>query len=132
MRLNDFAPSRDFVMSPTTKWPLYVWEVICMVGSAIVKYHTACESARYNALLIEDVLAELAASDPGGLWYQVFRFDGGAGFMHIVVFDGTADPFARCAAYQRFHRDFRQRLAEPPAVMRGVLIGSYRAALSAR
>ena len=103
-----------------------------MVGAAIVRYHTTRESARYNELLIECVLAELAESDPGGLSYQVFRFDGGAGFMHIAVFDGTTDPFARCLAYHEFHRDFRQRLIAPPTVMRAVPIGFYRASPPAR
>jgi hypothetical protein len=57
----------------------------------------------------------------------VYGFDDGLGFIHIAIFDGTADPFTPCAAYQEFHRDLRQRLAAAPTVMRAVLIGAYRA-----
>jgi hypothetical protein len=100
--------------------------VINVARAAVVQYHTTNESAEHNQRLIEDVLAELAARDPGGLYYQLFRFDDGRGFMHVVVFDGTTDPFARCAAYQQFHRDLGRRLVAPPTVMRAGLIGSYR------
>jgi hypothetical protein len=89
--------------------------VINVARAAVVQYHTTNESAEHNQRLIEDVLAELAARDPGGLYYQLFRFD-----------DGTTDPFARCAAYQQFHRDLGRRLVAPPTVMRAGLIGSYR------
>ena len=45
-----------------------------------------------NRELVEDVLRELAARDPGGVEYQVLMFDDGVGFMHVVAFDGTALP----------------------------------------
>jgi hypothetical protein len=51
--------------------------------------------------------------------------DDGVGFMHIVAFDGSADPFADCGAYREFHRDLAQRLATKPVVTRAALIGSY-------
>jgi hypothetical protein len=105
--------------------PLYWWEVIAMPRAAVVRYHTTTVSAERNRRLIEDVLVELAARDPGGLHYQVFGFDDGVGFMHVAVFDGTTDPFAECAAYREFHRQLGDRLAAPPIVIRAVLIGSY-------
>jgi hypothetical protein len=98
-----------------------------MANAAIVRYHTTNESADDNQRLIEDLLAELAAWDPGGLLYRVLRFDDGIGFMHVAVFDGTADAFAPCAAYPAFHRDLGHRLAEPPTVMRATTIGAYSA-----
>jgi hypothetical protein len=101
-------------------------EVSSVTLAAIVRYHTTCGSAEHNQRLIENMLVELAARDPGGLGYMVFRFDEGLGFMHVAVFDGTADPFSRCAGYQEFHRELGRRLASSPAVMRAVLIGSYR------
>jgi hypothetical protein len=96
-----------------------------MRRAAVVRYDTSADSAEHNRNLIEDVLIELAARDPGGLDYQVFQFEDGVGFLHVAVFDGTADPFAECGAHREFHRELRQRLAAPPVTTRAVLIGSY-------
>jgi hypothetical protein len=96
-----------------------------MRRAAVVRYDTSADSAEHNRNLIEDVLIELAARDPGGLDYQVFQFEDGVGFLHVAVFDGTADPFADCGAHREFHRELRQRLAAPPVTTRAVLIGSY-------
>lgn len=91
----------------------------------MVRYFTTDEGAQHNRELVEDVLIELAARDVGGVEYQVLMFDNGVGFMHVVAFDGTADPFADCAAYREFHRELADRLATPPVVMHATLIGSY-------
>jgi hypothetical protein len=91
----------------------------------VVQYFTTDEGAQRNRELIEEVLIELAARGLGGVQYQVLTFDDGLGFMHIVAFDGTTDPFAECVAYREFHRELVQRLATPPVVTRAVLIGSY-------
>ena len=96
-----------------------------MRRAAVVQYHTSADSAEHNRELINDVLIELAARDPGGLDYQVFQFEDGVGFLHVAVFDGTTDPFAGCGAHREFHRELGQRLAGPPIVSRAVLIGSY-------
>ena len=96
-----------------------------MRRAAVVQYHTSVDSAEHNRNLIEDVLIELGACDPGGLDYQVFQFEDGVGFLHVAVFDGTADPFADCGAHREFHRELQQRLAAPPVTTRAVLIGSY-------
>jgi hypothetical protein len=93
--------------------------------AAVVQYSTTNRCAQRNRELVEDVLMELATRNPGGVDYQVLLLDDGVRFMHIVVFDGTADPFADCDAYRAFHRDLSQRLATKPVVMRAVLIGSY-------
>jgi hypothetical protein len=92
---------------------------------AVVQYFTTSDGAQLNRELIEDVLRELAARDPGGLDYQVLLFDDGVGFMHVVAFDGTSDPFAECDAYREFHRGLAERLATPPVVMYAALIGAY-------
>ena len=91
----------------------------------MVRYFTTDEGAQHNRELVEDVLIELGARDVGGVDYQVLMFDNGVGFMHVVAFDGTADPFADCAAYREFHRELADRLATPPVVMHATLIGSY-------
>ena len=92
---------------------------------AVVQYSTTNKGAKRNSELIEDVLTELAARNPGGVHYQVLVLDDGVGFVHIVAFDGTTDPFGDCHAYREFHRELDRRLATKPVVMRGVLIGSY-------
>jgi hypothetical protein len=96
-----------------------------MRRAAVVQYRTSTDSAEHNRDLIKGVLIELAARDPGGLDYQVFQCEDGVGFLHVAVFDGTADPFADCGAQREFHRELQQRLAAPPTVSRAVLIGSY-------
>ncbi|WP_068186758.1 hypothetical protein [Mycobacterium sp. UM_CSW] len=96
-----------------------------MHRAAVVQYHTSADSAEHNRALIENVLAELTARDPGGLDYQVLQFEDGTGFLHVAVFDGTSDAFADCEADRKFHRDLEQRLATPPIVSRARLIGAY-------
>ena len=98
----------------------------------MVQYFTTDEGALRNRELIEDVLRELAARDPGGVEYQALMLDDGVGFMHVVVFDGTTDPFAECVAYREFHRALAERLATPPVVMHATLIGSYHGRRPAR
>jgi len=100
--------------------------------AAVVQYFTTNEGTQRNRELIEDVLRELTARDPGGVEYQVLMFDDGVGFMHVVAFDGTTDPFADCIAHREFHRALSERLATPPVVMYGALIGSYHGGQSAR
>lgn len=102
-----------------------VVEVIVLRRAAVVQYFTTNEDALRNRELIEHVLHELAGRDPGGVEYQVLMFDDGVGFMHVVAFDGTTDPFADCAAHREFHRALAERLATPPVVRYGALIGSY-------
>ena len=96
-----------------------------MRRAAVVQYHTSADAAEHNRGLIEEVLDELGAGDPGVLDYQVFQFADGTGFLHIAVFDGTADPFADCEADREFHRELEQRLATPPMISRARLIGAY-------
>lgn len=96
-----------------------------MKRAAVVQYFTTVEAAQRNRELIEDVLIELAARNPGGVQYQVLMFANGIGFMHVVSFDGTTDPFAECAAYREFHRELARRLTTKPVVTHATLIGSY-------
>jgi hypothetical protein len=100
--------------------------------AAVVQYFTTDQGAQRNRELIEDLLRELAARDPGGVDYQVLMFDDGVGFMHVVSFDGTADPFAECVAYREFHRALAERLATPPVVMYAAVIGFYHGRPRAR
>jgi hypothetical protein len=114
-------PSDDFGNQRTS----VVAEVMVVRRAAVVQYSTTNEGAHRNRELIEDVLIELAARDPGGMQYQVLMLDDGVGFLHVVAFEGTVDPFVDCVAYREFHRGLAQRLATKPVVTRGLLIGSY-------
>ncbi|WP_139333279.1 hypothetical protein [Mycobacterium sp. SP-6446] len=96
-----------------------------MRKAAVVQYFTTDDAAQRNRELIEAVIGELTARDPGGVDYQVLMFDDGVGFMHVIAFDGTADPFEDCGAYREFHRELAKRLATPPVVMYAAVIGSY-------
>src|ERR1700758_5454598 len=98
---------------------------MAMRRAAVVQYHTSADSSEHNRELINDVLIELAACDPGGLDYQVFQFEDGVGFLHVVMFDGTTDPFVDCSAHREFHRELGRRRAPPPIVSRAVLICPY-------
>ena len=91
----------------------------------MVQYFTTSEDrAEHNRELIEDMLIELAARIPGAWSIRCSSLDDGVGFMHVVTFDGTADPFAECAAYREFHRHLAQRLATPPVMKYAELIGA--------
>lgn len=81
-----------------------------MRRAAVVQYHTIVGSAERNRSLIEDVLIDLGVRDPGGLDYLVFEIDGGVGFLHVAVFDGSGDPFADCGAYLKFIVTFSNAL----------------------
>jgi hypothetical protein len=70
----------------------------------VVQYFTTDEGALRNRELIEQVLGELAARDPGGVEYQVLMFDDGVGFMHVVATapptrSGTARPITNSTVH---------------------------------
>jgi hypothetical protein len=93
--------------------------------AVVVLYRTRADCADRNQWLAEQMCHELNALDPGGVHLQVFRLEDGVGFVHVVVFDGTVDPFADSPAFAAFHEGFTERLVGSTTVMRAVLIGSY-------
>ncbi|MET9486549.1 antibiotic biosynthesis monooxygenase [Nocardia sp. NPDC006630] len=96
-----------------------------MTAAIVVQYRTRADSAAHNQRLAERVVEELNARDPGGLRYQVFRLEDGVGFVHIAVFDGTADPFGDSCAFAAFHAEFPARLVGPATVLRAAVVGTY-------
>ncbi|RMI29729.1 hypothetical protein [Nocardia stercoris] len=97
-----------------------------MTGAVVVRYETRDEAAaELNQRLVEDVFAELNSRDPGGLRYLALRAENGTGFVHVAIFDGSGDPFADCAAFQRFQADVGARLSSPPTVTRAQVVGTY-------
>ena len=89
-----------------------------MRRAAVVQYHTSADSAEHNRNLIEHVVIELAARDPGGLDYQVFQFEDGVGFLHVAVFDGTTDSETARATILPRNRLEMAAIANCPALSR--------------
>ena len=97
-----------------------------MSKTIVVRYRTRAEAADENQRLVEGVLAELAAEDPGGLRYAAFRLVDAGSFVHIVRYDTDDDPLSRSAAFAEFQRGIGERLAGPPVPNEATLIGSCR------
>ena len=69
----------------------------------VVRYRTRPERAEENQQLVEEVFAELAASQPDGLRYATFRLADGEQFVHVAEVDTAdgANPLAGVAAFAR-------------------------------
>jgi Antibiotic biosynthesis monooxygenase len=97
-----------------------------MSKSMVVRYRTRPEVADENQRLVEGVLVELAAEDPGGLSYAAFRLADGVSFVHIVRYETDDDPLSRSPAFAAFQRTIHDRLDGPPVPHEAAVIGSYR------
>jgi hypothetical protein len=96
------------------------------MGSAvIVRYQTRPEAAEENQRLVEQVYAELARDDPGGLRYATFRLADGVTFVHIGIHEGEVNPLPQTAAFVEFQRGIGDRCVVPPAPMAATLVGAY-------
>jgi hypothetical protein len=84
----------------------------------VVRYKTKPELADENVRLVEQVFAELAERDPGGVRYATFRLDDGVSFVHIA--------FAETAAFAEFQREIGDRCVEGPTAQDAEVVGSYR------
>jgi hypothetical protein len=102
-----------------------------MSQSVIVRYKTRADAAEENQRLVEQVFAELARDDPGGLHYAAFRLDDKVSFVHVAVLDGDRNPLTDSAAFAEFQRGIGGRCAEGPAAADADIIGSYRLPLPA-
>lgn len=95
----------------------------------IVRYKTKSEHADENQRLVENVFAELAASNPEGLRYATFRLEDGVTFVHIasIETDDGSNPLGDTAAFKEFQRELAARCDEPPhAEDVTAVVGSYR------
>ena len=95
---------------------------------SVIRYKTKAESADENQRLVEDVYAELATRDPGGMRYATLRLADGVTFIHIFMTDSddTPNTMGDIAAFVEFQRDLAQRCAEQPAAQAATVVGSYR------
>ncbi len=95
---------------------------------SVIRYSTKPESADENQRLVEDVYAELAARDPGGMRYATLRLADGVTFIHIFMTDSddTPNTMGDIAAFVEFQRELAQRCVEQPAAQAASVVGSYR------
>jgi hypothetical protein len=97
-----------------------------MSKSVIVRYKTRADAAEENQRLVEQVFAELARDDPGGLRYATFRLADGVTFVHVATVEGEANPLQKVRAFAEFQRDIGDRCIEPPDPADATIVGSYR------
>jgi hypothetical protein len=95
---------------------------------SVIRYRTKPESADENQRLVEDVYAELAERDPGGMRYATLRLADGVTFIHIFMTDSddTPNTMGDIAAFVEFQRELAQRCVEQPAPQAATVVGSYR------
>jgi hypothetical protein len=97
-----------------------------MSKTVIVRYTTRADAADENQRLAEQVYAELAADDPGGLRYATFRLADGVTFVHVATVEGDVNPLHKVSAFAEFQREIGDRVTEPPQAADATLVGSYR------
>lgn len=94
----------------------------------MVRYRTRPEAAEENRRLIEQVFAQLAAEDPGGIRYSAYQLEDGVTFVHLVVSEDGADPLPALSAFAEFQKGIGERLADGPERVQCEVVGAYRAA----
>ena len=94
------------------------------MNTVVVRYRCKPDLADQNQLLVEDVFAELAASDPGGIRYATFRLADDT-FVHIAETDDN-NTLGTVEAFARFQDGLAQRCEEPPSPQPAQLVGPYR------
>jgi hypothetical protein len=91
----------------------------------MVRYRVNPESAAENETLVRAVYSELAATEPAGLRYATFRHDDGVTFIHVAQTPDELNPLDRVAAFNEFQAGLKDRCAEPPALSKLTLVGSF-------
>jgi hypothetical protein len=98
-------------------------------GALVIRYETHAGAAEENQRLVEQVFAELAADDPGGLRYITLRLADGVTFVHVAMHDSTDNPLSRSAAFAAFQEGIAERCSVPPAASKATVVGSYGLAM---
>lgn len=98
-----------------------------MMKTVLVRYKVKPEAADENQRLIEQVFAQLAREEPGGLRYQSLRLEDGVSFMHVATRDGGPDesPLLKLEAFKAFVAGIKDRCVEPPVQTEIQPIGRY-------
>jgi hypothetical protein len=93
----------------------------------MVRYRVKPDQVEANEALVRDVYEELARVRPDGFRYGTFKLEDGVSFVHLATQqDGTQNPLAAVAAFQRFQENIGDRCDEPPVVLQLEEVGSYR------
>ncbi len=97
------------------------------MSTIVVQYRPKAELADENQRLVEDVFAELAATEPVGIRYATWRLADGT-FVHIADVEADVNPLSTNAAFQRFQQGIAERCeaAAPPNAHPATLVGAYR------
>ena len=93
------------------------------MNTIVVRYKCKPDRADENQQLVQDVFAELAASDPDGLRYATFRLADDT-FVHIAE-TGDNNPLTQTEAFARFQQDLAERCDEGPNPQPATLVGEY-------
>ena len=95
---------------------------------SVIRYKTKPESADENQRLIENVYAELADRNQGGMRYATLRLEDGVTFVHIFMTDShdTPNTMGDIAAFAEFQRELANRCIEQPVAQAATVVGSYR------
>jgi hypothetical protein len=95
---------------------------------SLIFYKTKPGRGDENERLVENVYAELAERDPGGIRYATLRLEDGVTFIHIFATDADdgPSPLSSIAAFDEFQRDLTGRCAEQPVAQAMTVVGSYR------
>jgi len=99
-----------------------------MKNTIVVSYTLKPEALEEHVTLIDGVFAELAATAPSDVEYQVLRLNDGVSFVHIST-SATADgsnPLPTLASFQAFSAGLSERVATPPAPGPANVVGQYR------
>jgi len=99
---------------------------VIMSKTVIVRYQTRPDAADENQRLVQQVFAQLAEDDPGGLRYATFRLADGVTFVHVATVEGDVNPLSKVSAFAEFQREIGDRVEAPPQAADATLVGSYR------
>lgn len=97
------------------------------MSTVVVRYRPTAEEADHNQELVENVFAELAQRDPGGVRYATFRLADGT-FVHIADVEGDDNPLGQIDAFGAFQTGIVERCVEGegPNPQPATVVGSYR------
>jgi hypothetical protein len=95
--------------------------------ATVVRYQTLPERADENQGLVEAVFADLAAREPVGFTYKVFRLEDGVSFVHVVIEHDVedSDSLQDVPAFQAFVADIADRCEVPPVASGATVVGGY-------
>ena len=99
-----------------------------MKTTVVVRYELKPEALDEHLRLIQGVFAELAASAPTDVAYEVVQLDDGVSFIHTSTADTSdgSNPVPELASFQAFSAGLPDRVATRPTPAAATVVGSYR------